>query len=970
MTRPIIPELQKQIQDLPLILQEPVGVWFENLADKRPEALELGSSSLVMLPQLTKVVACSEWAGRILQREWSWFCERLQGNSFSRPPSFGGFKELAVEDPQQFQSIPFFKRQLRRYRNRQMFHILWRQLVEGASPNEALASLSSLADEVIIASIKFATELMAARFGEPQAGSDQSPGLLVIGMGKLGGRELNFSSDVDLIFLHQASTETDGPRKISANEFYIRVAREVVGLLDEITEDGFVFRVDTRLRPFGDSGPPVTSFGALELYLQQHGRSWERYAYVKARVIATPGSAVASRELQEQVIRPFVYRRYLDYGVFESLREMKAMISAEVQRRELADNIKLGPGGIREIEFIAQSIQLVRGGSDSRLREQQLQSALPLLVRAHALTDDAVNELLCAYQFLRRLENFIQGIRDAQSHDLPANLADRARLALAMGYADWEALANAVASHRDIVSRHFAAVVFRNDVGGDGDEAAALLAARWNSGGTAEEWQELLQRSGLSSATELARIMVDFGNSIPGQQIDAEARRRLAQFIPILLINLQHSRKPEIALGRVLRIIGNVVRRSAYIALLNENPPALERLVNLCDSGAYLADTIARYPLLLDELLDPRLYSSSLTREDIRLEVAQRLSWQGTADSEHQIEVLCQYQRATLFRIAVADISNQLPVMKVSDSLTDMAEVMLGEALRIAYRDLVAVHGEPGMETADGYRTAGFGVVAYGKFAGLELSYKSDLDLVFLHDSRGQNQLTNGDKPLDNSMFFARLARRIVHVLTTQTGSGNLYEIDMRLRPSGHSGLMVTSVEAFERYQEENAWTWEHQALLRSRPVAGSAPIAREFERVRADTLRYRVALDRLKDDVRTMRQRMRKELDKSDPRKFDLKQGRGGIGDIEFIVQYLALRDARAHPAVIHYPDNIRQLGTLSAAGSLNPATARELQQIYQQYRLRLHRLALNELPPFVASVEFVDDRHVVSQVWDSLFS
>jgi glutamate-ammonia-ligase adenylyltransferase len=373
---------------------------------------------------------------------------------------------------------------------------------------------------------------------------------------------------------------------------------------------------------------------------------------------------------------------------------------------------------------------------------------------------------------------------------------------------------------------------------------------------------------------------------------------------------------------------------------------------------------------LLDELLDPRLYSNRLTRDDIRLEVAQRLSWQGTVDSERQVEVLCQYQRATLFRIAVADISNQLPVMKVSDSLTDIAEVILDEALRIAYRDLVAVHGEPGMDTSDGYRTAGFGVVAYGKFAGLELSYKSDLDLVFLHDSRGQNQLTNGAKPLDNSMFFARLARRIVHFLTAQTGSGNLYEIDMRLRPSGHSGLMVTSVEAFERYQEENAWTWEYQALLRSRPVAGSATIAREFERVRADTLRYRVALDRLKDDVRTMRQRMRKELDKSDHRRFDLKQGRGGIGDIEFIVQYLALRDARAHPAVIHYPDNIRQLGTLAAAGSLDPATARELQQIYQQYRLRLHRLALNELPPFVASVEFVNERHVVSQVWDGLFS
>ncbi len=962
-------KLQNLVHELPLILQAPVAVWFENLLERQPGALDQNSSAVSVLPNLVKTLACSEWAGRILQREWQWFCEQLQSGTFAKPACVGGLDRLWEADSQ-VQGVAAFKRELRRYRNQQMLHILWRQLVTDASPDEALASLSGLADEVIISSVRIATEQLKSRFGEPEANSGQSPGLLVLGMGKLGGNELNFSSDIDLIFLHQATADTAGPKKISANEFFVRVAREVVGLLDEVTEDGFVFRVDTRLRPFGDSGPPVTSFGALESYLQQHGRSWERYAYVKSRIIGTPGSDVGASELEEQVIRPFVYRKYLDYGVFESLREMKAMISAEVQRRELVDNIKLGPGGIREIEFVAQSIQLVRGGRDSRLRERQLQKVMPLLVRGHALTRGAVSELLAAYQFLRRLENFIQGIRDAQTHDLPSTSIDQARLALAMGYTDWTALLRDISAHRNAVSKHFADVVFRNETGDDEGSFTELLAALWSRGASADEWQAMLQQSGLGNTVELARILVDFNNSVPSQQMDSEARRRLAQFVPILLSHLRQSRKPEIALGRVLRIVGNVVRRSAYIALLNENPAALERLVTLCDNSAYLAETIARYPLLLDELLDPRLYSTQLSREDMRNEVKQRLAWQGAADSEQQVEVLCQYQRATLFRIAVADISNQLPVMKVSDALTDMAELMLDEALRVAYLDLVAAHGVPGMETADGHRKAGFGVVAYGKLAGLELSYKSDLDLVFLHDSRGDKQLTDGPRPLDNSMFFARLARRVVHFLTTQTGSGNLYEIDMRLRPSGRSGLMVTSVEAFERYQEENAWTWEHQALLRSRPVAGSAAIAREFERVRADTLRYRVALDTLKGDVRSMRQRMRKELDKSDHRRFDLKQGRGGIGDIEFIVQYLALRDARAHPAVIHYPDNIRQLGTLSAAGSLAARTARELQQIYQRYRLRLHRLALNEQPPFVSVVEFAKEREVVSRVWESLFS
>lgn len=451
--------------------------------------------------------------------------------------------------------------------------------------------------------------------------------------------------------------------------------------------------------------------------------------------------------------------------------------------------------------------------------------------------------------------------------------------------------------------------------------------------------------------------------------MDSEARHRLATFMPRFLGSLKDAHDPATAFSRVMRIISQVIRRSAYIALLNENPPALGRLTALCERSAYLADTIARYPLLLDELLDPRIYSTSLGRAQMSNELAMRLSWGSGKDSERDIEILSQYQRATLFRIAVADISNGLPVMKVSDSLTDIAEVILQEALRLAYRDLVEQYGEPCMETESGLRKAGFGVVAYGKLAGLELSYRSDLDLVFLHDSRGESQQTNGPKRIDNSMFFSRLARRLVHFLTTQTGTGSLYEIDMRLRPSGHSGLIVTSVEAFERYQEENAWTWEHQALLRSRAVAGSAAIARAFERIRAETLRNRVRRDSLREDVLKMRARMRQELDKSNDEHFDLKQGEGGIGDIEFMVQFLALRDAKAHPAVIHYPDNIRQLGTLAAAGSLDAATARQLQLIYQQYRLRQHRLVLDDRPALVPDSEFEAERRFVTQVWQEVF-
>jgi glutamate-ammonia-ligase adenylyltransferase len=415
----------------------------------------------------------------------------------------------------------------------------------------------------------------------------------------------------------------------------------------------------------------------------------------------------------------------------------------------------------------------------------------------------------------------------------------------------------------------------------------------------------------------------------------------------------------------VLAIVSKIARRSAYVALLNENPAALERLAGLCGQSNYLAGEIARYPLLLDELLDPRLYSTEITPDSIRADLEERLRQTDAEDSEVRIDALAKFQRAILFRIAVADVSGNLPIMKVSDRLTDIAEVVLENALNIAWDDLVKRHGKPVCESAAGTRDAGFGVIAYGKLGGMELSYRSDLDLVFLHDSSGSRQETTGPKALDNTMFFGRLVRRLVHFLTTQTPSGALYEVDTRLRPSGGKGLLVVSTEGFEKYQEDNAWTWEHQALLRSRPVAGSAAVARKFERIRADTLRHRVHRDRLLDDVLSMRAKMRKQLDKSDDAVFDLKQGEGGIGDIEFLVQYLVLKNAHDLPALIHYPDNIRQLGTLEAVGCLSHDDVAQLQDAYKAYRLVTHRLALDGKSPQVANSQFASEREFVAAIW-----
>jgi glutamate-ammonia-ligase adenylyltransferase len=960
-------ELQETVRALPEPLREPLALWIERLLQRHPVGVEWFTDDSRRGRNLLKLVACSEFAGSAVIRDWEWFATAAFDGRLAEAPEMK-MRLPAAEDA----DAEVVKRRLRQFRNRTLLHILWRELAGIAGVAETLQSLSELADDLVAVATRCAETELGRRFGTPRGDQGRELRIVILAMGKLGGQELNFSSDIDLIFLFPGDGETDGKRALSAQEYFTRLTRRIVALLDEVTAEGFVYRVDTRLRPFGDSGPPVVSFGALESYLLRHGRDWERYAYVKARVIEThshTGKDVnVAAELMEQVIEPFVYRRYLDYGVFESLREMKSLIAAEARKRKLASNIKLGPGGIREVEFIVQALQLVRGGSDRKLKTPALRAALLQLGRTGGLNAADAASLIEAYDFLRRLENAIQAIRDQQLHELPASATDQARLALAMGHADWKELAEDLDRQRKTISSQFNAVAFRGRNTTPQPDSDDSVSALWGSAAGEEEWSACLEAMGYADEAGMAKALVAFAGSASVGQIGKTGANRLHRFIPALLAALEGRQQAAVVLHRVLGIIERILRRSAYVALLNENPEVLERLVSLCETSAWLAEEIGRYPLLLDELLDPRLYTAPLTREDMLGDLQRRLDGHAMTDSEQRIEILAQFQRATLFRIAVADVTGNLAVMKVSDRLTELAEVVLNRALTIAWEDLAAKHGRPCVLQGRGGRSAGLGVIAYGKFGGMELSYRSDLDLVFLHDGHGGDQVTDGAQPLDNSMFFARLVRRLVHFLTTQTGSGALYQIDTRLRPSGGSGLLVTSIEAFERYQDENAWTWEHQALLRSRPVAGSAIVAREFERIRAETLKNRVHRKRLLNDVREMRARMRSQLDRSDTRRFDLKQGEGGIGDIEFLVQYMVLSNADRHPAVIHYPDNIRQLGTLAAAGCLDQPEALQLQKIYKDYRLLLHRLALDEKEPFAGSDDFVEERAFVIALWNRI--
>ena len=950
---------------LPQILHEPVATWFgRQVPEDRFAALLASDTTLV--PQLAKVIACSPYVGDVLERYPDVLPDLAESGRLSRSLEPGELRAAFVPDTDPAVSDAEFERALRIGRHRELARIVWRDLMHIATCEETLAELSALADAAIQATVDRARAELVGKHGVPRTHTGAEARFGVLGMGKLGGRELNFSSDVDLVFVYSEPGETDGPRPKSNEEFFRILARRVVAFLSKKTADGFVYRVDTRLRPFGNAGPLAVSVSALESYLAQHGRDWERYAYVKARVVNDWDGASA---LYDDVLRPFVYRRYLDYGVFDSLRDMKAMIEAEVRRKEFRDNVKLGRGGIREIEFIVQTLQLVRGGSVADLRERELLPALQKLVRPGCLPAEVAENLKDAYIFLRQFENRLQAINDRQTHDVPADDLNRARLTVAMGYPDWGTLSTALAEQRHVVSTNFHDIVLAGTDEQEAIEPNAKLIRAWAAGGSDESIGELLMELGYTDPDVPLEKLKAFRDSGFYLRLDEAGRQRLDTLMPAVVTLAGSESEPIDALTGALTIIESIGRRSAYFALLNENPEALKRLVNLCAKSGFLVQQVAMHPLLLDELLDHRIFRDAPDHETFARDLEGRLAAAPIEDGEVRRDAVRNFQQASVFRVAVADLSGTLPLMKVSDRLTDIAELVLGAALELAWFELTKRHGEPCYRVDDRDEVARFAVVAYGKLGGLELGYGSDLDVVFLHDSAGERQQTNGERTLDNATFFVRLAQRIIHILTMSTSSGGLYEVDTRLRPNGKSGLLVSGIAAFERYQQQDAWTWEHQALLRSRAVAGDPQLRAAFEKVRTDTLTQHVHQDTLRSDVADMRGKMRNELSRETADVFDLKQGKGGVTDIEFIVQYLVLREARLCPDLVFYSDNIRQLEALAASAILPPDETEALAETYRTYRRRIHRLALAGHPALAPRVEVGELPEIVNAAWRRVF-
>lgn len=851
-------------------------------------------------------------------------------------------------------------RELRRFRRREMVWLAWHDFNDSLSLDDSLAHLSKLAEAIIMEAYGWLYRFCCNEWGTPCDAEGNPQPMLILGMGKLGGGELNFSSDIDLIFTYPENGETQGARRSIANaQFFTRLGQRLIKALDQQTYDGFCYRVDMRLRPFGDSGPLVMSFAALEDYYQEQGRDWERYAMIKARVMGK--EQFACYQSLRQMLRPFVFRRYIDFSAIQSLRRMKAMIRSEVRRRGLTDNIKLGAGGIREIEFIVQSFQLIRGGRDPVLRKRGLFITLHAIRELALLPAQDADTLEAAYRYLRRVENLLQAIGDKQTQTLPDNKLDRLRLAVAMGEDNWDLLRGKIASHMQDVHD-----IFDNLIGdeeeGEEEKIAAEFSEIWDAARDPELVEKILTDMTAQHAEEQARALLRFKEELAKRTLGPRGREVVNRLMPVMLSHIVCRQDAIAVLERVLKLLICIATRTTYLELLDEHHGAITQLVRLCGASPMVAEKLASYPILLDELLDLQHLYNPTPLDQYRNELFDFLARIPEEDMEQQMEHIRQFKQTQLLRIAAADIAGVLPVMKVSDHLTYLAEAIVEAVVNQAWFQMTEKYGQPShLAGRDG---RGFAVIGYGKVGGIELGYNSDLDVVFVHDCP-VDSYTDGPKEIDGRQFYLRLAQRIVHLFSTRTASGVLYDIDTRLRPSGASGMLVTTLESFEEYQNTEAWTWEHQALVRTRLIYGDGLLARGFSDVRKRILTKARDRDALRKDVVEMRHKMRDHLGSKEKGKFHIKQDPGGITDIEFMTQFFVLANAHDEPALMRWSDNVRILEDMAQAGILSTPQALTLRDAYVAMRDEIHRLNLLDAPVEVDDAAFTAEREAVKAAW-----
>ncbi|UTH73297.1 bifunctional [glutamate--ammonia ligase]-adenylyl-L-tyrosine phosphorylase/[glutamate--ammonia-ligase] adenylyltransferase [Chromobacterium sp. IIBBL 290-4] len=861
--------------------------------------------------------------------------ERLQ-TGLDRP--------FSIDEMQAFADWPALATQellapaLRRLRQAVMARLICRDL-EGLAPLDEVVSVISQFAEFAVRQALSSAVASLAHYGRPigeDSGEEQK--LIVIGMGKLGGGELNVSSDIDLIFIYPEGGETDGAgqggKSISNHEYFTQVGKRLIALLNDLTADGQVFRVDMRLRPYGDSGPLVMSFAALENYLLSQGREWERYAWIKAKALTGDADGLG------QLVRPFVYRKYLDYNAYGAMRDLHAQIRREVARRDMADNIKLGPGGIREAEFIAQVFQLIRGGRDKTLQLRGTRATLTRLGQMRLLEPFAAAELQDGYAFLRKLEHRLQYLDDQQTQTLPADAENQRKIAASMGFADWEAFLQALAVHRGKVSRHFEQVfILPTD-----EHAEHPLSDMWQD--IADQPPEArLAELGYADPAGTSRQLKGLAQSQRYLQMPLSSRKKLDALMPALIEVASKFPNADDTLSRIIGLMEAISRRASYLALLTEYPQTLQRLASLYSASAWVSAYLSRHPILLDELLDVRVLYAAPEWPQLAAQLETQMQ-QAAGDVEAQMDALRHFQHAQSFRLVAQDLAGMWTVEALSDQLSLLADLVLESAVRHAWRDIPSRHTD----------TPRFAVIGYGKLGGKELGYASDLDIIFLYD----------DPHPDAPDLYSRLARKLSTWLTSATAAGVLYDIDLRLRPNGASGLLVSSVSAFRQYQEKQAWVWEHQALTRARFVAGDTAIGEQFETERHAILTLARDAAKLRDEVQAMRQRM---LETHPARDEDVKNARGGIIDIEFIVQYLILAHAASLPSMTGNTGNIALLAVAADAGLIDRQLAEEARASYRLFRRLQHAARLNDKQSVEVDQALSDAYRSGRLLWQQVF-
>ena len=920
---------------------------------------------------IKRVFSRSPFVADVCAKHPEWLVELLDFAAPSMPQSY--YHQKVSEYVSQAKTEDELAKALRCCRQFHMAAITFSDVLNRQSIDASLLQVSSLANALIQQGYTWLYSSLCSKHGTPVGSHGPMP-MYILGMGKLGGHELNFSSDIDLIFTYPEKGETQGGKKsLEHQQFFTRLAQKLIQALNKVTVDGQVYRVDMRLRPFGESGPLVLHFDAMEDYYQEQGRHWERFAMVKARVINSDDSSYEAA--LQAILTPFTFRRYLDFTTLDALRNMKKLIATEIRRRKLNNNIKLGAGGIREVEFFAQSFQLIHGGREPSLQSKSLLTTLKALEENEIVENEVVEALKQDYLFLRKVEHTLQQYRDQQTQTLPEDEDQRQALIEVMGFPNYAQFLTHLDAVMARIHGHFNELIEESqDAHDPQDSLFSACCDAWQLQMVEHEFcQTFASYLPPEDASRVQHLLLDFNQNQRRYLLGQRGEDTLNKLIPeILYVLITHNAQgvPYI-LKRVLGVISAITGRTTYLDLLLENPDVLKQLVRLCERSEWVANEIKRFPLLLDELLTPLYLEQQDTdivtsKNDYISELRQSLLRVEPDDVEAMMDTWRQFKLCQQLRIAASDISGSLPIANVSDKLTVLAEVVLEQVVHAAWHQISERFGVPNHLTAD---NSGFAVVAYGKLGGYELGYGSDLDLVFLHNAP-REATTTGAKSIEAQQFYIKLAQRIMHLLNTKTLFGQLYETDLRLRPSGNAGLLCCHLDGFKRYQQEEAWTWEHQALVRARGVCGDKTLLTQFADVRAEILGQPRDKAALRDEVCKMRTKMRQHLLNEKAQKVDLKQCVGGITDIEFMTQYWVLANASTIPSITRYTDNLRILNEAAQHGVIDDKQAKMLQDAYLALREQYHHLTLADTKYADQTDQLAKLREQVTGYWTGIFS